>query len=262
MSSYCGSRRTTLSRSGEWIGWTGSWSQRNSTCEYSYITAGSRANSKTYSEILYRTYERYVEIQGERTRAQRLWVPGLEPAYQSYSTGHEAIPEISRRCAYKPWIGSEMYYNHGVEVKREGRFEGNWTDEKKWDRLVWSAADADYLEVKNQKPIAEPEENLPYRPTDTETPSFLSGNGSVPVSRSSKTLSTAPDEVSPHPSLAAKNDPGLTTMSRSQTSGGASSPHLSVLKSDHASTNMSDSQTLSEASSPDLSIPRSHPEAE
>jgi hypothetical protein len=124
MSSYCGFRRTILSRSGEWRGWTGLWSRRKSTCEYSYITARPCADAKTYSEVLYRTYERYVEIQGERTRAQRSWVSGLEPAYQSYTTGHEAIPEVPRRCAYKSWIESEMYYKHGVEVKREGRFEG------------------------------------------------------------------------------------------------------------------------------------------
>jgi hypothetical protein len=262
MSSYCGFRRTILSRSGEWRGWTGLWSRRKSTCEYSYITARPCADAKTYSEVLYRTYERYVEIQGERTRAQRSWVSGLEPAYQSYTTGHEAIPEVPRRCAYKSWIESEMYYKHGVEVKREGRFEGNWSDEKKWDRLVWSALDANYLGAKKQKPVVEPEESLPYRPMDTKHPSFLSGSNSVPVSRSSKTPSSVPGGVSSPLTLAAKSDLGLTTMSRSQTPREASLPHSSIPKSDHVPTNMSNFQILDEASSPESLIPKSHPEAE
>jgi hypothetical protein len=218
--------------SGGWRGWTGSWSQRRSTCEYIYITTKSRVN-RIYSEFLYRAYDRYIEVQGERTSAQRLWVPGLEPAYQSYTTGHETIPEIPRRCAYKPWIGSEIYYKHGIEIIREGRFEGSWTDENKWDRLVWSAADTNHLPAKKRKHIVEPEECLTCRDVDNQTPSSLSGSGSgsVPVSGSSKTLPLAPDEASSPPTLTAKSDTGLTNMSGSQTSGGASSPDSSIVKS-------------------------------
>jgi hypothetical protein len=160
-------------------------------------------------------------------------VPGLEPAYQSYTTGHETVPEIPRRCAYKPWIGSEMYYKHGIEVEREGRFERSWTDEDKWDRLVWSAAGTNPLPAKKRKHIVEPEESLPCRHVDTQTPSSLSGSGSggsVLVSRSSKTLSPAPDEASSPPTLSAKSDTGLTNMSGSRTSGGASSPDSSIVK--------------------------------
>jgi hypothetical protein len=93
------------------------------------------------SEILYIAYEHYIEVQGLRTRAQGLWVPGLEPTYRTYTNSVESIPALPRHTEYKKWGASDMYYKNGIEVKRKGKFRCNWTDERNWDRTIWSATD-------------------------------------------------------------------------------------------------------------------------
>jgi hypothetical protein len=164
-------------------------------------------------------------------------VPGLEPIYQKYTNGHESIPALPRNYDYKQWTASNMYYKHGIEVKREGKFECDWKDESKWDRLIWSAPDAKYLAARKAETIAaketefiatkgseafdEPEDHIPYRSEDIQNPSFLRGNGYVPVidwadqvsrmradtTASLQTLSRTSDPASSPLTLALKNDP-------------------------------------------------------
>jgi hypothetical protein len=127
-----------------------------------------------------------------------------------------------------------MYYKHGIEVKRKGKFECDWKDESKWDRLIWSAPDAKYLAArkaetiaaketeviatKGAEPFVEPEEHIPYRSEHIQNPSFLRGNGYVQVidwadqvsrmradtTANSQTLS---DPASSPLTLALKSDP-------------------------------------------------------
>jgi hypothetical protein len=94
----------------------------------------------TCSEPLHLAYDRYIEIQGERAIAQKLFVPGLEPLHIQRGHRYEAIPPLPDNTEYKVWRASNMYFKNGIEVKRKGKFEGDWTDQKKWDRTIWKGS--------------------------------------------------------------------------------------------------------------------------
>jgi hypothetical protein len=154
-------------------------------------------NPTISSEDLDLAYERYIEVQGSRTRAQKLWVPGLEPTYRTYTSDVESIPALPRHTEYKKWRASDMYYNDGIEVKRKGKFECNWTDERKWDRTIWSVVD--------KKSVMEKEEGLEKRVGEigcrnmgSKKASFLLTSRMVPQAKTanSKTLSRAPTKLS------------------------------------------------------------------
>jgi hypothetical protein len=53
----------------------------------------------------------------------------------------ELIPALPTYTEYRKWRASDMYYKNGLEVQRKGKFECSWTDEMKWDRMIWSAAE-------------------------------------------------------------------------------------------------------------------------
>lgn len=98
----------------------------------------------TCSETLHLSYERYIASQSPRTRLQRLFVPGLEP---TYTPSPNAIKLEDEGPPYTPWRASDMYFKNGIEVKRKGVCEGTWVDERKWDRVLWSVAPEEEVEV-------------------------------------------------------------------------------------------------------------------
>jgi hypothetical protein len=161
---------------------------------------------------LYLAYERYIEVQGERTRAQRLWVPGLDPTYRAYTDGYESISELLRNTEYKKWRASDMDYKNGIEVKRKGKLEGAWTDETKWDREIWSAPDVKNA-IKKEESIQKPWEELPHRDVGTNNVSFLRSNDNT----SKINFPALTSRIIPA-------SPAPTKLSQSQTPDEASSP--------------------------------------
>jgi hypothetical protein len=90
--------------------------------------------------MLINAYDRYIELQGnEAIRAEKLWVPGLEPTHIESPLGHERIPRLPATTVPKNWEGSEMYSKDGLAVGRKGRFECRYMDTNRWDRMIWSA---------------------------------------------------------------------------------------------------------------------------
>jgi hypothetical protein len=63
----------------------------------------------------------------------------LELDHLESPLGIELLPDVPKDIEFKKWIGSEMYFENGLEVKRKGRFEVQWMDTNRWDRMIWSA---------------------------------------------------------------------------------------------------------------------------
>jgi hypothetical protein len=131
-----------------------------------HLTGGSVADNTACSEPLHLAYDRYIEIQGERARKQKLCVPGLEPIHLPHGHNCEKIPLVPDNIEYKVWRASNMYFKHGFEVKRKGKFEGYWTDEKKWDRMIWSVPVAKTIREDTQLEVKEVDKKLQEQPAD------------------------------------------------------------------------------------------------
>ncbi|KAL5121488.1 hypothetical protein ACEQ8H_000560 [Pleosporales sp. CAS-2024a] len=89
--------------------------------------------------ILGYTYERFIDLQGERARAQKLWVPGLEPHLALPSPCYVQVPAMPANTEYKQWSANDMYFKNGIEVKRKAILERRCKDANHWDRTIWRA---------------------------------------------------------------------------------------------------------------------------
>lgn len=88
-------------------------------------------------------YGRFVELEGLRSIVQKLWVPGLEPAYLVTVENEDAvkIPALPKRYVHAVWRGSNMYYRNDREVAKKGVNMGYWKDEAGWGRMIWRVPD-------------------------------------------------------------------------------------------------------------------------
>jgi hypothetical protein len=128
------------------------------------------------SAILAHCYERYIELQGENTRAQKLWVAGLEPTHHVPSAASISIPGVPRNTEYKKWKASDMYYKNGLEVERKARFESSWVDTNRWDRTIWSVPDVEKVVSKqagvNNTPTIRESIEVPVAPGTRTSAAF------------------------------------------------------------------------------------------
>lgn len=89
---------------------------------------------------LHTVYERYIEVTGPRTRAQNLYVHGLEARYMPETSSFDNIPsKVPKKTEFKKWRGAEMYAKIGLKVKKKGMLVEVWVDEKGWERKLWRA---------------------------------------------------------------------------------------------------------------------------
>ncbi|KAH7089529.1 hypothetical protein FB567DRAFT_618742 [Paraphoma chrysanthemicola] len=91
--------------------------------------------------FIHRAHERFIDVQGYRSKQHKLWVTGLEPIDEIITQGR--LPQsVPRNTEYEAWRASDMSFKNGIEVARKGKFEGTFLDKSKWERKIWSVPGA------------------------------------------------------------------------------------------------------------------------
>ncbi|KAH7073910.1 hypothetical protein BKA63DRAFT_604208 [Paraphoma chrysanthemicola] len=99
--------------------------------------------------FIHRAHERFIDVQGYRSKQHKLWVPGLEPVHEVNTQGQ--LPQsVPRNTEYKAWRAGDMYFKNGLEVARKGKLEGTFLDKSRWERRIWSVPVAKEEVIKDE----------------------------------------------------------------------------------------------------------------